>query len=219
LVDLQTICVKYVLGTWFSPNYDIRICLLVMQRSWPNNAIWILKSKKWRKWCVLNSLVLFNNNFVLPVFTIGTNCSNQMFYWSIYKLVVLNTAWKRDYLQIIIFVNFCSTCSVVELKTRLETWITIIDANGVNFFLLSYLITLMAYLCSQWAPNILIKYFKFDWQIYRLFVLNTVWEHDSLQMMIFVYVCSTCSVVELKTLFETWIAKTDLNGVYCFHLS
>jgi hypothetical protein len=64
-------------------------------------------------------------------------------------------------------------------------------------------------MCSQWAPNIQINYFIFDWSIYRLFVLNTIWEHDYLKMMIFVYVCSPSSLVEMKTLFETWIARSE----------
>jgi hypothetical protein len=33
------------------------------------------------------------------------------------------------------------------------------------------------------------------------------------------YVSSTCSVVELKTLFETWIERSDVYGVYWFHFS
>jgi hypothetical protein len=118
-----------------------------------------------------------------------------------------------------IFIAVCLTCSVVEQKTRFETWVTRNDVNGVNLFLLPYLITLMAYLYSQWAPNVQIKYFMFDWSIYSIFVLNTVWKHDSLQMMIFVYVCSTYSIIELKTLIETWIARNDVNGVCWFRLS
>jgi hypothetical protein len=58
-----------------------------------------------------------------------------------------------------IFVYICSTCSVVELKTRFETCITRNDVNGVNLFHLSYLIILPAYVCSQWAPNVQIKIF------------------------------------------------------------
>jgi hypothetical protein len=88
-----------------------------------------------------------------------------------------------------------------------------------KFFLLSYLITLIAFLCSQWAPNPQIKFFMFDWSIYRLFVLNTGWKSDPVQMNIFVNICSTCIVVELKTRLETWNARNDLNGVYLFHLS
>jgi DNA-directed RNA polymerase subunit RPC12/RpoP len=118
-----------------------------------------------------------------------------------------------------IFVYVCSTCSVVELKTRFETWITRNNVNGVNLFHLSYLITLTSYLCSQLAPNVQIRYVMCNWSIYRLFVLNTGWKRDSLQMMIFVYVCSTCSVVELKTSFETWITRNDVNCVNLFHLS
>jgi hypothetical protein len=106
-----------------------------------------------------------------------------------------------------------STCSIGELKTRFETWITRNDVNGISFFPFYYLITLMAYLWSQWTPNAQIKYFMFDWPIYRLFVLNRGWKRDSLQIMIFVNVCWTWSIVEIKTLFETWITRNDVNGV------
>jgi hypothetical protein len=94
--------------------------------------------------------------------------------------------------------------------------------SGVNnkkwrsLFHLSYLITFMAYLCSQWTPNVQFKYFIFDWSIYRLFVLNRAWKPESLQMMISVYVCSTWGTVELKTRFETWITRNDVNGVISF---
>jgi hypothetical protein len=109
-----------------------------------------------------------------------------MFDWSIYRLFVLNRGWKLDFLQMMIFVNVCSTCNIVEQKTRFETRITRNDVNGVNIFHLPYLITLMGYLCSQWAPDVQIKYFMFDWLIYRLFVLNRGWKPDPLQMKIFV---------------------------------
>jgi hypothetical protein len=114
-------------------------------------------------------------------------------------------------------VNDCSTSSIAELKIRFETLEKTNDLNGVNLFLLSYVITLMAFLCSQWAPYVQINYFMFDWSIYKLFVLNRGWKRDWLQMMIFVYVRTTCSVVELKTRFETWIASNEVNGVYWFH--
>jgi hypothetical protein len=48
-----------------------------------------------------------------------------------------------------IFVYVCSTWSIVENKTRFKTWITRNDVNGLSLFQLPYLITLMAYLCSQ----------------------------------------------------------------------
>jgi hypothetical protein len=80
LVDLQTICVKYRLEILFSPNDDIRIYLLDMQRNWTKNAIGKLKCKKWRKWFILLSLFLFNNPFGLPVLTMGTNYPSEVFY-------------------------------------------------------------------------------------------------------------------------------------------
>jgi hypothetical protein len=121
-----------------------------------------------------------------------------IFDWSIYRLFLLNRGWKLEPLQMMIFVNVCSTCSVVELKTRFETWIRRNVLNGVNLFLFSYLITLTTYLCSQWAPNVQINYFSFDWSVYRLLLLNRGWKRESHQMMIFVHICSSCSVVELK---------------------
>jgi hypothetical protein len=143
-----------------------------------------------------------------------TKCPNQVFFdW-----VVLNRGWKRESLHIMKFVNVCTTWSLVELKTRLERWITKNDVNGVSLFNLSYLITLMAYLCSQRTPNVQIKYFKFGWSLYTLFVLNRGWKHDTIQIMIFVYVCWTWSIVEYKTRFETWITKNFVN-VSLFNLS
>jgi hypothetical protein len=138
-----------------------------------------------------------------------------MFDWSIYRLLVLNRAWKRVSLQIIIFVYVCSTWGIVELKTRLETSVTRNDVNGVSVFHLPYLITLTAYLWSQWTPNVQNKYFMFDWSIYRLLVLNTGCKRDSLQMMIFVNICPTWSTAQLITLYVLWITRNDLNGV-CF---
>jgi hypothetical protein len=118
-----------------------------------------------------------------------------------------------------IFIKVCSTWNIVELKTRFQTWITTNDVKDVSLFHLPYLITLTAYLCSQWTPNVQIKYFMFDWPIYRLFERNRGWKRDSLHIMIFVYVSSTWSIVELKTRFETWIIKKDVNGVRLFHIS
>jgi hypothetical protein len=104
-------------------------------------------------------------------------------------------------------------------KARFETWITRNDVNGLNLFHLSYLITLMAYLCSQMEPKNQIKYSMFDWLIYGLFVLNRKWKRVSPQMMIFEMVCSTWSLVEIKTCLETWIRRKDENGVSSFDIS
>jgi hypothetical protein len=142
-----------------------------------------------------------------------------MFYWSIYRLFLLNRSWKRHSLQITISEYPCLACSVVELKSRFETWKARNDAYGVSLFHLHYLITLMAYLCSQWTQNVQIKYFMFDWLMYRIFVLNTRWIRDSLQIIVFANVCSTCSMFQLKTCFETSILRNDVNGVSLFHVS
>jgi hypothetical protein len=91
-----------------------------------------------------------------------------------------------------------------------------------TFVLPLLFITLMSYLCSEWTPNFQIIYFMFDWSIYRLFVLNSAWKRDSLQIMTFVYVCSTWNLVERKTRSETWITRNYklvshflFNNTYC----
>jgi hypothetical protein len=188
---------------------------------WTKNAFWDLNNKKWRKWYKFVSPFLSNDTFGFIVLTKDTKCPNQVFMydWSIYRLFVLNRCWKQDPLQIKIFVYLCSTWCMVELKTRFDSRITRNVVNGVSLIHLSYLITLMAYLCSQWTPNVQIMYFASDWWMYRLFVLNAGWKRDSPLIMIFVYLCSTWCIDELKTRFETWITRNDVNGVCLFNLS
>jgi hypothetical protein len=145
----------------------------------------------------------------------NTKLTNQVFYFSFVDLQIIwaKQGLERDSFQIMIFVYVCSTWSMFELKPRFETRITGNDVNGLSLFHRSYIIPLMAYLCSQWTTNVQINYFMFDWSIYRLFVVNRDWKRDSHQIMIFVIVCSTWSIFELKTRFETWITRHDVNGV------
>jgi hypothetical protein len=82
---------------------------------------------------------------------------------------------------------------------------------------LSYLITHMAYLWSQRTPNVQIKYLMIDWSIYRLFVLNTTLKRNSLQMMIFVNVCLTWSIVDTKDAF--WYVNKKKSSKWCKFVS
>jgi hypothetical protein len=141
-----------------------------------------------------------------------------MFECSIYRLSETNRCWKRDYFHVMISVYVCTTWGIIELEKRFETWITRNDVNGVILYHFSYLITLMAYQCSQWAPNVQIKYFKFVWSFYRLFVLNRSWKRYSIQTMIFLNVCSTWRIFEIKTSFVTWLTRNDVNGSYLITL-
>jgi hypothetical protein len=142
---------------------------------------------------------LFNETYGLHVLTTETKCQNQEFYvdLSIYRIFVLNRACKHFFLHIMIFVYVCSIWRIVELKSRFDSWRTRNVVNGVSMFHLSYLMTLMSFLCSQWTPNVQIKYFVFHWSIYILFVLNGTCKRDPLQMTIFVNICSTWSIVEI----------------------
>jgi hypothetical protein len=149
-----------------------------MKHIWIKNAIWNFKSNKWRKWCNLLHLpyLITLMAYLCSQRTPSVQIKYFMFDWSIYRLFVLNRGWKRDCLQIKIFVSVCSTWSIFELTTCFETWITINEVHGVSLLNLSYLTTLKAYLCSQRTTNVHIKYFMFDWSIYKLFVLNTGWK-------------------------------------------
>jgi hypothetical protein len=191
-----------------------------MKHNWTKNAFWDVNNKKWRKGWKFVSPFSFNNTYVVPVLRMDTKCPNQVFCVLLDDLqtIVLNRGCKLDSLQIRIFVYVSSTLRIVELKTRFKEWVTRNDVNGVRLFNLSYLITLMAYLCSQLSPNVEIKYFIFDWSINRLFVLNSGWKRDSLQMRIFV-ICLTWSMVQLKTRLEKRITRNDVNGLCLFHIN
>jgi hypothetical protein len=60
-VDIQKICVKYVLETCFSSNENFRKCFHVMKHGWIQNPFRVVNNKKWRKWCEFVSLFVFNN--------------------------------------------------------------------------------------------------------------------------------------------------------------
>jgi hypothetical protein len=145
-------------------------------------------NKIWRNWFKVVKPFLFNKTYGLP----NVQIKYFMFDWYIYRLFVLNRGRKPDSFQIMICVHNCATWSIVEFKTRFETWITWNYVNSVCLFHLSYLITLRAYLCSQWTPIVHIKYFMFDLYIQTISA-KKAWKRDCLEIMFFVYNCSTCS--------------------------
>jgi hypothetical protein len=146
-----------------------------------------VNNKKWLKWSKLVSTLLFNNTYCLPVLTVDTKCPNQVLYVWLVNLHTICPKYGMEtcFVQMMIFVDICPPWSMVELQTRLEEWISTNAINGVSLFHLSYLITLMVYFCSEWKTNVEIKYFIFDWSIYRLFVINRVSKRYSLHIMIF----------------------------------
>jgi hypothetical protein len=63
-------------------------------------------------------------------------------------------------------------------------------------------------------PKLQINYFIFDRLTYRLVVLNRRWKGDCFKIMIFVYVCSTWSLVELETRYDSWVTGNDVNDMF-----
>jgi hypothetical protein len=173
----------------------------------------------------VNTASLFHFSYLIKLmaylcsqWTTNVEMNYFMFDWSIYRIFVLNRAWKRDFLQILLFV-YVFDLKHRWIKTLFETWITRNDVNGECLIHLSYLVTLMAYLCSQMSRNVHIKNFMFDWSIYRLLVLNRGGKRELFQIMICVYVCSSWSIVELIPCLQTRITGNDINGVNLFHHS
>jgi hypothetical protein len=80
LVDLHTICAKYGLETWFSPNVDIRKCVLDMKHGYTENSFWDINNKKWRIWCKFDSPFSINNTYGLIALTKDNKFPNQVFY-------------------------------------------------------------------------------------------------------------------------------------------
>jgi hypothetical protein len=152
LVDLQIICAKKSLETLVPPNIVSCICFLVMKHRCTKNAFWNVNNKKCRKWFKFVTPFLFNHSYGLPVITMDTKCPNQVFYvWLVdLQTICAKYGLKCNSLQMMKFVNICSTWSMVLMKTRFETWLT---RNDVSLFHLFYLLTFMAYLCSQRSPN------------------------------------------------------------------
>jgi hypothetical protein len=84
----------------------------------------------------------------------------------------------------------------------------------VSHFLYNY--GLPVFTMDTKCPNQV--FLMFDLSICRLFALNRCWKLDYLQIIIFVHDCTTWSIVELKTRFETRITRNDVNGVSIIHL-
>jgi hypothetical protein len=148
-----------------------------------------VNNHKWRKWFKFVLPILSNNNYGFPVLTIVTKSPNQFFLLSLVDLQTICAKYGLEtcFVQMMIFVDISSPWIMVEQKTHFEERISANDVNSVSLFQLPYLITLMDYLRSQWKSNVQIKFFMFDWSIYRLFVLNRGWKRENLQIMIYLF--------------------------------
>jgi hypothetical protein len=133
---------------WFSPNDDIRKCLLDMKNIWTKNGFetWLTRNDVNGSYLIMFMALLF------------------MFVCSIYRLFKLNRSWKRDSLQMMVFVNVCSTLNIVQLKTRFETSVTRNDVNGASLFNLCYLITHIL--------HVLAKEFKYPNEVFYVWLVE-----------------------------------------------
>jgi hypothetical protein len=96
LVDLQSICAKWEVETWSSPNDDIRKYLLYKKNNWTKYLFWDVIKKQRRKWGKFVCPLLFNNTYDLPVFITDTKYPNQVLYVS---LVDLQTICAKNGLE------------------------------------------------------------------------------------------------------------------------
>jgi hypothetical protein len=159
-----------------------------------------------------------------------------------YTLYVLNMGSKHFALHAIKFVRFTTTV-YTKLSWNVKGDYICIIANGLQlncdeyglqtWFAPSKKVVVCRLTYSLFVKNTVCHTVCLFWECTRYwspatwrykciecrpFVVNTGWKLDSLQMIIFLYVCSTFSVGELKKRFETWIARNKVNGVHLFHL-
>jgi hypothetical protein len=166
LVDLQTLCARYGLETWFPTNNDIQyVC--------STYSIVELKTRfeTWITRNEVNRVSLFDTSYVITLmaylFSQKTpNYKSSTLFWLV-DLLYICAKWEleRCVFQIMLFANVCSTGCIDEIVTRFETWISRNDVNDLSLCHVSYLIRLMEYLFSQWSRNVQIKYFMFNWPV------------------------------------------------------
>jgi hypothetical protein len=123
-----------------------------MRHSWTKNAFWNLNTKKW-----LNGVFCIQFYYLITSLSQGIKLTcahnghqlfkSRFYFWLVHLQAIcakygLETWFPpNDDIRI-----FCSTCSVVEVKTLFETWRARNDVIGVYWFHLSYLITVLAFL-------------------------------------------------------------------------
>jgi hypothetical protein len=205
----STICAKHLLETWFSPNDDIRKCLLDMKGGSNKNAFWDVNTKKWRKWCTFVSPFLFNNTYVLSVITTGTKCTNKVFYVWLVDLQTICAKYGQetwfspndDIRKYLLDKKHCSNKNAFWYvnKKKWRKW-----CKFLSPFLFNNTYGLLMLTMETKCPNQIF----YDW-----LVVNRPWKRESLQVIIFVYVCSSWSIVELKTRFEIWITWNHVIDV------
>jgi hypothetical protein len=152
----RLLVLNYV-GKHVSPNTYIRTCLLDRRVSWTKCVFWDAKNKKRRKFCKFRlSYLITHMAYLWSQRTPNVQIEYFMFDWSIYRLFVLNTTLKRDFLQMWIFVNVWSTRSMVHIKdafwyVRNKKWIK--WCKFVSAFLFNNVYRLPVFTTDAKYPN------------------------------------------------------------------
>jgi hypothetical protein len=190
-------------------KWRIRKCLFDMKHGSTIIAFWDDNNKEWRKWCEFVSPFFFNNTYGLLVLTKGNKCPNQVFY---FWLIILHTICAKYGLETWFPPNDDIRKYLLDMKQwwsknpfwdvnnkRRCKWCTI---DSPFLFINTYGLPVLT--MDTKCPNQVF----YDW-----LVLNRGWKRVSLQIIAFIYICSTWSLVELKTRFEMCITRKDVNGV------
>jgi hypothetical protein len=138
-----------VLETWLPAKNDITICFFDMKHSWTKYAFWDVNNTKWRKWCKFVSLSLFNNTYGLPVLTIDTKYTDQVFYVRLFDLqTICANLGLEPWLSPNTYIREC-LLDMRQKKNKKAFW----DVSNKKwtkwsiFFHISNFITLKDYLC------------------------------------------------------------------------
>jgi hypothetical protein len=139
---------------WYSYMFARYDSYLIWKR------VWDVNNRKWRTWCKIVSLFLCNNTYGLPMLTMDTKCTKQVFYvW----LVDLHNICVKQGLETGLTPNNVISICLPDMEHRWPKN-AIWEVNNMKWckwckvVSLFYLITLMAYVRSQRTPNFLINY-------------------------------------------------------------
>jgi hypothetical protein len=174
----------------------------------------------WITWNDVNGLrfvppFLFNNTYCLPVLTKDTKYTNQVFYaWLVYlktinRIYVIETWYSpNDGIRKCLLDMKRGSNKNTFWEVGNKKWRKWLKFESPFLFNNTYGLPVLT--MDTKCPNQL---------FYEWLVLNRVWKRVCLQIITFVYVCSSLSIAELNTRFETWITRNDVNGVSLFNPS
>jgi hypothetical protein len=187
-----------------------------MKRGWTESAFWNVNNKKWLTWCMFNLPYLITlMAYLCSEWTPKVQSKYFVFHWSIYRLFVLDTVWKRDSLEMMNIRNCFQDIKHVPTKNAFR------DVNNKKWRIW-YKFDSPFLFNNPYGLPVLTKNTQYSNQVFYVCLVDVQKicakyeiKSESLDTVIFEYVCWTWSIVELNSRFETWITADDFTVEVC----